>query len=175
MMTTDGKLYGYLEDNADTMRHIILALIALTALCWLLPAIVAEPASPVLIDKVKSTPEAAETSVMTTASQAAFLNDSWAPSPFAAPLADEAGGVLKNMTRNNTTLANSTFSIYDFLNDSYTPPKATSPIYTATGAQKGGEIAWTGESIYDFLSDSWTPSTTVEPYEQSPFKQRQMN
>jgi len=175
MRITDGKLYGYLESNANAMRHIILALIALVALSGLLPAIVAEPAAPVLVDKVKSTPESSETSVLTTASQAAFLNDSWTPSPFSAPLADEANGVLKNMTRNNTTLENSTYSAYDFLDDNYTSPKATSPIYTATGAKKGGELAWTGEAIYDFLSDTWTPSTSVQSYEQSPFKMHQMN
>jgi hypothetical protein len=113
--------------------------------------------------------------VLTTASQAAFLNDSWAPSQFEAPLADQAMGVLKNMTRNNTTLNNSTFAILDFLDENYTPPAAVPPVYTATGAKKGGELAWTGEAIYDFLSDAWTPSSAVQSYEQSPFKMHQMN
>jgi hypothetical protein len=157
------------------MKHIILALIALVALSGLLPAIVAEPAAPVLIDKAKETAESSETSVLATASQAAFLNDSWTPTPFLAPLADQARGVLKNMTNNNTTLNNSTYAILDFLDDNYTSPAVESPTYTATGAKKGGELAWTGEAIYDFLKDSWTPSTQVEAYEQSPYKQRQMN
>lgn len=157
------------------MKHIILALIALVALSGLLPAIVAEPAAPVLKDKVKATPEPAENSVLTTASQVAFLNDSWAPSKFEAPLADQAMGVLKNMTRNNTTLNNSTYAILDFLDENYTPPAAEPPVYTATDAKKGGEKAWTGEAIYDFLSDAWTPSSTVQAYEQSPFKMHQMN
>ncbi|MDD1733460.1 MAG: hypothetical protein LUQ10_01490 [Methanothrix sp.] len=157
------------------MKHIILALIALVALSGLLPAIVAEPAAPVLKDKVKATPEPAENSVLTTASQAAFLNDSWAPSQFQAPLADQAMGGLNNLTRNNTTLNNSTFAILDFLDENYTPPAAVPPVYTATGAKKGGELAWTGEAIYDFLSDAWTPSSAVQSYEQSPFKMHQMN
>jgi hypothetical protein len=157
------------------MKHIILALIALVALSGLLPAIVAEPAAPVLKDKVKATPEPAQNSVLTTASQAAFLNDSWAPSQFEAPLADQAMGVLKNMTRNNTTLNNSTYAILDFLDENYTSPAAVPPVYTATGAKKGGELAWTGEAIYDFLSDAWTPSSAVQSYEQSPFKMHQMN
>ena len=157
------------------MKHIILALIALVALSGLLPAIVAEPAAPVLKDKVKATPEPAQSSILTTASQAAFLNDSWAPSQFEAPLADQAMGVLKNMTRNNTTLNNSTYAILDFLDENYTTPAAVPPVYTATGAKKGGELAWTGEAIYDFLSDAWTPSSAVQTYEQSPFKMHQMN
>lgn len=158
-----------------SMRHIILALIALVALSGLLPAIVAEPAAPVLKDKVKDTPEPAEGSILTTATQAAFLNDSWTPSKFEAPLADQATGVLKNMTRNNTTLNNSTYAILDFLDDNYTSPAVEPPVYTANGAKKGGAVAWTGEALYDFLSDTWTPSSTVEAYEQSPFKQHQMN
>ena len=171
----DGKLYGYLESNEGPMRHIILALIALVALSGLLPAIVAEPAAPVLKDKVKATAEPAESSILTTATQAAFLNDSWTPSKFEAPLADQALAVQRNMTRNNTTLNNSTYAILDFLDENYTPPAAEHPVYTATGAKKGGELAWTGEAIYDFLSDTWTPSSAVQTYEQSPFKKHQMN
>jgi hypothetical protein len=169
---TDGKLYGYLMDNAKTMRNIILVLFALVAMGGLLPAIMA---APVLTDKLAAEPKPAETSVLTTPSIAAFLNDSWTPTPFVAPLASQATGVLKNMTRNNTTLDSSTYAIYDFLKDNYTAPAATSPIYSATAAGKDRTIAWTGESIYQFLSDAWTPSTPVETYEQSPFKLHQMN
>ena len=154
------------------MRHIILVLIALVALGGLLPAVMA---APVLTDKLASEPKPADTSVLTTPSMAAFINDSWTPSTFAAPLASQATGVQKNMTRNNTTLNSSTYAIYDFLKDNYTAPEATSPIYTASAAGKDKTIAWTGESIYQFLSDAWTPSTPVETYEQTPFKQRQMN
>jgi len=154
------------------MRHIILVLIALVALGGLLPAVMA---APVLTDKLASEPKPADTSVLTTPSMAAFINDSWTPSTFVAPLASQATGVQKNMTRNNTTLNSSTYAIYDFLKDNYTAPAATSPTYTASAAGKDKTVAWTGESIYQFLSDAWTPSTPVETYEQTPFKQHQMN
>jgi len=154
------------------MRHIILVLIALVALGGLLPAVMA---APVLTDKLADEPKPADTSVLTTPSMAAFINDSWTPSTFAAPLASQATGVQKNMTRNNTTLNSSTYAIYDFLKDNYTAPAATSPTYTASAAGKDKTVAWTGESIYQFLSDAWTPSTPVETYEQTPFKQHQMN
>ena len=154
------------------MRHIILVLIALVALGGLLPAVMA---APVLTDKLASEPKPADTSVLTTPSMAAFINDSWTPSTFVAPLASQATGVQKNMTRNNTTLNSSTYAIYDFLKDNYTAPAATSPTYSASAAGKDKTVAWTGESIYQFLSNAWTPSTPVETYEQTPFKQHQMN
>ena len=154
------------------MRHIILVLIALVALGGLLPAVMA---APVLTDKLADEPKPADASVLTTPSMAAFINDSWTPSTFVAPLASQATGVQKNMTRNNTTLNSSTYAIYDFLKDNYTAPAATSPTYTASAAGKDKTVAWTGESIYQFLSDAWTPSTPVETYEQTPFKQHQMN
>jgi hypothetical protein len=154
------------------MRHIILVLIALVALGGLLPAVMA---APVLTDKLAAEPKPADTSVLTTPSMAAFINDSWTPSTFVAPLASQATGVQKNMTRNNTTLNSSTYAIYDFLKDNYTAPAATSPTYTASAAGKDKTVAWTGESIYQFLSDAWTPSTPVETYEQTPFKQHEMN
>mgnify|MGYP000960437706 CR=1 FL=1 len=170
----DGKLYGHLRDNADPMRHIILVLFALVALGGLLPSVIALP-STVLKDELADTASPAETSLMTTPSMAAFINDSWTPSAFVAPLASQATGVLKNMTRNNTTLNSSNYAIYDFLKDNYTSPSASSPIYTATAAGKDKKIAWTGESIYQFLNDAWSPSTPVETYAQSPYKQHQMN
>lgn len=175
MACTDGKLYGYLRNNANRMRHIILVLVALVALGGLLPTIIAAPVAPVLLDNPAAMPEPAETSLLTTPSMAAFLNDSWTPSSFVPPLASQATGVLKNMTRNNTTLESSTYAIYDFLNDNYTSPAPASPTYTASAAGKDKTVAWTGESIYQFLDDAWTPSTPVEVYEQSPFKQHQMN
>jgi hypothetical protein len=147
-------------------------LIALVALGGLLPAVMA---APVLTDKLAAEPKPADTSVLTTPSMAAFINDSWTPSTFAAPLASQASGVQKNMTRNNTTLNSSTYAIYDFLKDNYAAPAATSPTYTASAAGKDKTVAWTGESIYQFLDNAWTPSTPVETYEQTPFKQHQMN
>ena len=120
-------------------------------------------------------PEPAQTELITTPSMAAFLNDSWMPSTFAAPLASQASGVLKNMTRNNTTMASSNYAIYDFLNDNYTSPAAQSPIYTAVAAGKDKTLAWTGESIYQFLNDAWTPTTPIETFQQAPYKLHQMN
>jgi len=156
------------------MKHITLVLFALVALGGLLPATMAAGLSSTLA----ATPESADSSLLTTASMAAFLNDSWTPSTFVAPLASEATGVLKNMTRNNTTMASSNYAIYDFLKDNYTSPAPESPIYSATSTPKGGKgdtVAWTGESIYQFLNDAWTPAAPVETYEQTPFKQHEMN
>lgn len=157
------------------MRHIILVLFALIALGGLLPAVIALPSATVLKDNLAAMPSPAETSLVTTPSMASFLNDSWTPSTFAAPLASEATAVQRNMTRNNTTMENSTYSAYDFMNDNYTSPKATSPVYTASAAGKDKTIAWTGESIYQFLNDAWSPSAPIETYEQSPYKQHQMS
>jgi hypothetical protein len=168
----DGKLYGYLKDNANTMRHIILVLIALVALGGMMPAIMAEKK---LTDSLDAMQEPADSALLTTPSMAAFLNDSWTPSTFVAPLASQASGVLRNMTRNNTTLNSSNYAIYDFLNDNYASSAPASPIYTASAAGKDKTVAWTGESIYQFLNDAWTPSTPVETYEQTPYKLHQMN
>ena len=156
------------------MRHIILVLIALVALGGLLPSVMAAPAKPVLMDNLAAMPEPAETTLITTPSMAAFLNDSWTPSPFVSPLASQITSKQRNMTGNNTT-ANSTYAIYDFLNSDITAPSATSPVFTATAAGKDKTIAWTGESIYQFLENSWTPSTPIETFPQSPFKLHQMN
>lgn len=156
------------------MRHIILVLFALVALGGLLPTVIALP-STVLKDELAAMPAPAETSLMTTPSMAAFLNDSWTPSTFAAPLASQASAMQRNMTHNNTTMENSTYAIYDFMKDNYVAPQASSPIYTASAAGKDKKVAWTGESIYQFLNDAWTPTTAIETYEQSPFKLHQMN
>jgi len=172
---TDGKLYGYLRDNTNLMRHIILVLFALVALGGLLPVIMAQQPSTVLKDDLAAMPEPADSALLTTPSMAAFLNDSWTPTPFVAPLASQATGVLKNMTRNNTTLDSSTYAINDFLNDDYTSPAPASPTFTASAAGLDKTVAWTGESIFDFLNDAWTPSKPVQTYEQSPYKQHHMN
>jgi hypothetical protein len=171
---TDGKLYAHLRGNAGPMRHIILVLFALVALGGLLPAVIALP-STVLKDELAAMPSPAESSILTTPSMSAFLNDSWTPSSFAAPLASQASAVQRNMTRNNTTMNSSNYAIYDFLKDNYTSPVAASPVYTASAAGKDKKIAWTGESIYQFLNDAWSPSSPVEAYEQSPFKLHTLN
>jgi len=158
---SDGKLYGYLKDNADTMRHIILALIALVALCGSIPAIMAEPAKPVgLSDKMAPTASEPENSLLTTPSMAAFLNDSWSPSTY-TPDVFRADSSLRSW---NGTIQNATYAIADFAKDNYTAPAATSPIYSAPAAAKNGQIAWTGESIYQFLDGGWTPSTPVQTF-----------
>jgi hypothetical protein len=178
MAFTDGKLYGYLRDNANPMRHIILVLFALLALGGMLPATIAAPVAPVLLNNPSAMPEPAQSALTTTPSMAAFLNDSWTPSTFVAPLASQATGVQRNMTRNNTTMKSSNYAIYDFLNDNYASSAAASPIYTASASGKGGKdktIAWTGESIYQFLNDAWVPSAPIETYPQTPFKQHVMN
>jgi len=174
MAFTDGKLYGYLRDNANCMKHIILVLFALVALGGLLPNVMALP-SMVLKDDLAAMPEPAQSELITTPSMAAFLNDSWTPSTFAAPLASQATGVLRNMTRNNTTMNSSNYAIYDFLKDNYISSTPTSPVYTASAAGKDKTVAWTGESIYQFLNDAWSPSTPIETYPQSPYKLHQMN
>ncbi|MFZ3148699.1 MAG: hypothetical protein WA137_06620 [Methanothrix sp.] len=154
------------------MRHIILVLIALVTLGGMMPTIMAVQK---LNDSLDAMAEPADSALLTTPSMAAFLNDSWTPSTFVAPLASQAVGVQRNMTRNNTTQASSNYAIYDFLNDNYASSAASSPIYTASAAGKDNKVAWTGESIYQFLDDGWTPSAPVETYEQTPFKQHQMN
>jgi len=141
------------------MRHIILALIALVALCGFIPAIMAEPAAPVhLSEKSAPTASAPENSILTTPSVAAFLNDSWTPSSYTP----DVFSAISSQKKWNGTLQNTTYAIADFMKDNYTAPSATSPIYTAPAAGKNGEIAWTGESIYQFLDSAWTPSTPVE-------------
>ena len=62
-------------------------------------------------------PEPAQTTLLTTPSMAAFLNDSWTPSTFVAPLASEATLLYEEHDLGNNTTANSTYAIYDFLNN----------------------------------------------------------
>jgi hypothetical protein len=75
----------------------------------------------------------------------------------------------------NNTTQNSTYAIYDFLNNSYVAPAVESPTYTASAAGKDNKVAWTGESIYQFLSDSWTPSTPIAIYNQGIYTKHQMS
>jgi hypothetical protein len=147
------------------MRHIILVLIALLALGGLLPAAMAQQA-PVLLDKPAATATPAQNTLDTTPSMAAFLSDTWTPSRFVAPVEVATDRFLSGKLGNNTT-QNSTYSAYDFLNNSYVPPSAQSPIYTAAAAGKDNKVAWTGESIYQFLDDSWTPSTPIAVYNEA--------
>jgi hypothetical protein len=156
------------------MRHIILVLIALMALGGLLPAAMGLPAAPVLLDKPAATATPAQNVLDTTPSMAAFLNDSWTPSAFVPPVEVATDRFMSGKLGNNST-QNSTYSAYDFLNNSYATPAVQSPIYTAAAAGKDNKVAWTGESIYQFLSDSWTPSTPIAVYNQGIYTKHQMS
>jgi hypothetical protein len=154
------------------MRHIILALIALVALCGFIPAIMAEPAAPVGLSKTLApTASAAENSLLTTPSMAAFLNDSWTPSTYTP----DVFNAVSSMKKWNGTLQNTSYAIANFANDNYTAPAATSPIYTAPAAAKNGQVAWTGESIYQFLDGAWTPSTPVAVIETGAYTLHKMS
>lgn len=156
------------------MRHIILVLIALMALGGLLPAVMGLPATPVLVDSPAATATSAQNVLDTTPSMAAFMNDSWTPSTFVAPVEVASDKFGSGKLGNNTT-QNSTYAIYDFLNNSYVAPAAESPIYTASAAGKDNKVAWTGESIYQFLSDSWTPSIPIAVYNQGVYTKHLMS
>jgi hypothetical protein len=151
------------------MRHIILVLIALVALGGLLPAVNAAPAKPVLLDNPAAMAEPAQTALLTTPSMAAFLNDSWQPSTFVAPV------ITNENARKNVSVNNSTYAIYDFLNGTNSASAATSPIYIATAAGKDKTVAWTGESIYQFLDPSWTPSKSLEIVRTGAYKMHEMS
>ncbi len=105
---------------------------------------------------------------------AAFINNSWTPSTFVAPVEVATDKFGSGKLGNNTT-QNSTYAIYDFLNNSYVAPAAESPIYSAVAAGKDNKVAWTGESIYQFLSDSWTPSTPLAIYNQGIYTKHKMS
>ncbi|MCK9585788.1 hypothetical protein, partial [Methanothrix soehngenii] len=87
------------------MRHIILVLIALIALVGLMPGGMSKDPAPFDNGEIN---EAGDESLLTTPSIAAFLNDSWAPTPFVAPLAS-APLYAKKSFNNNTT--NTTYAI----------------------------------------------------------------
>jgi hypothetical protein len=134
------------------------------ALGGLLPAVMSLPPAPF-------TPTLTQT---TTATQNAFLNDSWKPTAFVAPVVvGEATGKLRSGSFGNNSTQNTTYAIYDFLNNSSVTPAASTPIYSVVGT--GNQITWRGESIYQFLDDSWTPSTPVEAYKAGNYKMHQMN
>ncbi len=147
----DGKIYRHLSDKRISMRYIIV-LIALMALCSLMPSMWA--AQPLLLSE-KAAPLAApaQTSLVTTPSISSFLSDSWTP-----PSATNAS-VNTSLNNNSTTILDTT----------------AAPIYTSGTANKNGVVAWTGESRFQFLQDDWTPSTPVEVIQTTPFKQHQMN
>lgn len=139
------------------MRHIILVLIALIALVGLMPGGMSKDPAPFDTPNIN---EAGDASLLTTPSIAAFLNDSWAPTPFVAPTASSPLYTKKSPS-NNTT--NTTYAIYDFLkNETNTSTNASTNATLDAYTVKGG-------SIYQFLKDNWTPSTPVEVIKSTPF------
>ena len=146
-------------ENADLMRHIMLVLIALIALVGLMSAGMSKDPAPFEMTTIR---EAGDASLLTTPSIAAFLNDSWKPTPFVAPSAS-APLYKKKSFSNNTT--NTTYAIHDFLkNETNITTNATLDNYMV----KGG-------SIYQFLKDNWTPSTPVEVIQTAPFTKGKMS
>jgi len=142
------------ENKRDTMRHTMMVLITLMAFGLLLAGEGAD-IQHVLSDNLSAKEKPAETDVILTSSMAAFLNDSWTPSPYVADV------FTAMAARRNETVPNSSNLIYDFLSGSWNPSAPVRPIYTAMAAGKDNTVAWSGESIYQFLADDWTPSTPV--------------
>ncbi len=159
---TDGKLYSYLMENAGLMRHIMLVLIALIALVGLMPCGISKDPAPF---EMTTYNEAGDASLLTTPSIAAFLNDTWAPTPFVAPTAS-APLYTKKSPSNNTT--NTTYAIYDFLQNE------TNATTNATNATLDNYMV-RGGSIYQFLKDNWTSSTPVEVIKSAPFTKGKMS
>lgn len=146
-------------DNADFMRHIILALIALIALAGLMSSGISKDPAPFEMPNID---EKGDASIRTTPSIAAFLNDSWVPSSFVAPSYPSTPKYTKKSPSNNTT--DTTYAIYDFLNDTTNTTNTTLATYTVEGG-----------SIYQFLKDNWTSSTPVEVITVTPFTKGKMS
>lgn len=159
-----------MKNNADTMRHVIIVLIALLALSIFMPTIWAKSTTTggVLVNSGPALTAPADTPLTTTASQADFLNDSWVPSSFVAPTI-VATGALKN-----GTLRNATYGIYDFANDNWVPPTSITPSYTAVSTNNA--MAATGaQSSYQFLDPNWTPATPVQVTQTGVYQQHVMS
>lgn len=146
-------------DNADFMRHIILALIALIALAGLMSSGISKDPAPF---EMRNINEKGDASLLATPSIAAFLNDSWVPSSFVAPSYPSTPKYTKKSPSNNTNTT--TYAIYDFLNDT----NATTNTSLATYTVEGG-------SIYQFLKDNWTSSTPVKVITVTPFTKGKMS
>ena len=146
-------------DNADFMRHIILALIALIALAGLMSSGMSKGPAPFEMTSIN---ENGDASLLATPSIAAFLNDSWMPSSFVAPSYSSAPQYTKKSPSNNTT--NTTYAAYDFLNDTNATTNTSLAAYTVEGG-----------SIYQFLKDNWTPSTPIEVITVDPLTKGKIN
>ena len=137
----------------------MLVLIALIALVGLMPGGMSKDPAPFEMTTFR---EAGDATLLTTPSIAAFLNDSWAPTPFVAPTASAPLYTKKSLS-NNTT--NTTYAIYDFLQNE---TNATNNVTLDNYMVKGG-------SIYQFLKDNWTPSAPVEVIKTAPFTKGKMS
>jgi len=137
----------------------MLVMIALIALVGLMPGGMSKDPAPF---EMTTTFKEGETSLLVPPSQAAFLNDSWVPTPFVAPYASEP--LFKKKAMSNKT-ANTTYAIYDFLkNETNATTNASMSNYTVVGG-----------NIYEFLKDDWTPSREVEFTRTAPFTKGKMS
>ncbi|OPY45382.1 MAG: hypothetical protein A4E47_01006 [Methanosaeta sp. PtaU1.Bin028] len=141
------------------MKNILLALIALSVLSLGLAG----------SGLAKTSFFASETEVPTTTSISEFLNDSWKPVPFLAPI------YYATWPDKNRTLQNTSDEIYKLLNDSYKPSGFEAPLLQAVWPGKDGTLATTGYAIHDFMRDDWTPADAVPMVTRGDYKLRQMN
>jgi len=120
----------------------MLALAILTPSSWALPAFLLSTSN-----QTQPTAPAAQTNLVTTPTIASFLSDTWTPSSY-VPNVYTAQAVNKE-----GFLANTTEAIYDFLNDTWIYPVAsTEGIYTTN--ERG--------YLTEFLNPNWSPATAVE-------------
>jgi hypothetical protein len=150
-------------DNAGLMRQIIVML--MLAIAVIMPAMCSLVAPP---NQTEALLDPLQTMLVTTPTMAAFMSDTWAPSPFLPEiltLSDTKGKptVLDiNKTNKSENITNTTYAIQDFLSDSWTPPALTPTIpYSAISGKKGVTTPQSGLAIEQFLDDTWTPSTQV--------------
>jgi hypothetical protein len=150
-------------DNAGFMREIIVMLMLATAV--IMPAMCSLVAPP---NQTEALLDPLQTLLVTTPSMAAFMSDSWAPSPFLPEVLTLPDTLRKstlldiNKTNKSANITNTTYAIQDFLRDSWTPPALTPTIAeSAVSGKKGVTTPQSGLAIEQFLDDSWTPSTQV--------------
>lgn len=156
-----------MQNNAGTMRQVIIVLIALLALSIFMPTMWAKSpgTAGVLINSNPSLTAPADTPLLTTPTMADFLNDSWMPSSFVAPTIN-ATDALKNGTPKGTT-----YAIYDFANDKV----STTPSYKAVATNNA--VSGSGEqSILNVLGPDYSPATAdVQVIPTAPYKLHQMS
>ena len=148
-------------DNAGFMRQIIVMLMLATAV--IMPAMCSLVASP---NQTEALLDPLQTMLVATPSMAAFISDSWAPSPFLPEVLTLPDTLRKstlldiNKTNKSENITNTTYAIQDFLSDTWMPPALTPTIAeSAVSGKKGVTTPQSGLAIEQFLDDSWTPST----------------